>query len=255
MSGNELKLCGRVRVLPTVDELYDELAGALMSAAEAAVAERGVFHMALSGGSSPGPFYMRLVTDPRFRGVPWHATHVWMVDERRVPVTDDRSNFKMIRETLVDQVALPVGHAHPVPTMLEDPAGVYERELRGAMNLEGGVPVLDFVLLGMGEDAHTASLFAGSPAIGVRDRLIANNDGPCVTPPPRVTMTYPLLNAARELAVLVTGKKKASTLRLVDEQLRGKGPDPGRLPITGVRPGRGKMTWYLDAAAAGEVDP
>jgi 6-phosphogluconolactonase/glucosamine-6-phosphate isomerase/deaminase len=107
------------------------------------------------------------------------------------------------------------------------------------------------VLLGMGDDAHTASLFPGSPAIDERERLIVANDGPNVTPPPRITMTYPLINAARHVAVLVAGARKNATLRRVSDHLHEHGPDPLKLPITGVQPVDGTLTWYLDAAAAG----
>jgi 6-phosphogluconolactonase/glucosamine-6-phosphate isomerase/deaminase len=103
----------------------------------------------------------------------------------------------------------------------------------------------------MGDDGHTASLFPSSPALREASRWIAVNAGPSVTPPDRVTMTYPLLNAARYVAVLVTGEKKARTIARVDEQFREKGPDPERLPITGVDPTDGDLMWYLDAAAAG----
>ena len=109
---------------------------------------------------------------------------------------------------------------------------------------------MDFVLLGMGGDCHTASLFPNSDAIGVSDRWIVVNDGPNVTPPPRVTMTYPLLNAARRLAVLCVGSKKTKALRRVAEQMKA-GPDPINVPITGIQPTDGELTWYLDAEAAG----
>ncbi|MCC7408691.1 MAG: 6-phosphogluconolactonase, partial [Phycisphaeraceae bacterium] len=159
---------------------------------------------------------------------------------------------------------------HPIPVDEADPAAAYERELREHIPLSppssntrpddqspAGLPAmprLDFVLLGMGEDGHTASLFPGSPALAETRRAVANNDGPHVTPPPRVTMTYPLLNAARELAILVTGENKAATLRRVHDCLRHYGPDPTTLPVTGLAPHRPdtEVTWFLDPAAAGQ---
>ncbi|MCE9590627.1 MAG: 6-phosphogluconolactonase [Planctomycetes bacterium] len=258
----KLSLPGHVHVAATADALFDDLGHALLGAAEEAVRERGVFHLALSGGSTPEPFYVRLVTDPQFRMLPWKQTHLWMVDERRVPETDERSNFRMIRETLADHVPTPRRQVHPMPVLHEEAAREYERTMSAAFGLAmpagdqpldpAGplVPRLDFVLLGMGDDAHTASLFPGSAATTVVHRWITANDGPGVTPPPRLTMTFPLLNGARSLAVLVVGAKKHATLRRVELQLKTGGASPSLLPITSIDPVRGELVWYLDAAAA-----
>ncbi len=239
-------------------DTHAALARAVVAASLEAVAERGVFHLALSGGSTPEKFYFLLVTDPRFRALPWMQTHLWIVDERRVSFEDDRSNFKMIREMVADHIPTRKRLIHPMPVMESDPAALYEQELREQFKplaasrnpTATSAPRLDFILLGMGDDAHTASLFPHSPALKITDQLIAINAGPTVTPPGRVTMTYPLLNAARNLAVLVTGAKKTATLRRVSEQLK-TGPDLDNLPITGIGPINGDLTWYLDAEAAG----
>lgn len=258
-----LNLSGRTHVAPA-QVLFDDLAISLASAAAEAVKERGAFHVALSGGSTPEPFYMHLCIDPRYRGIPWEKTHFWIVDERRVPETDEKSNIKMIRESLTDHLPIKKRQVHPMPVLLDDPAAAYIEEMQRTFEslaasqpgatLETGVtiPQLDWVLLGMGDDAHTASLFPQSPALKEKTRWIANNDGPKVTPPARVTMTYPLLNAARELVVLCIGAKKFPTLKRVSEQLRKHGPDIEHFPITGIKPTHGRLTWYLDAAAAGE---
>lgn len=241
-----LTLTGTVIVEPTDDLLFDRLGHDITSAALQAVKNRGVFHMALSGGSTPEPFYMRLCTDPRFRIFPWEATHLWIVDERRVPDDDHRLNFRMIKDVLVDHVPVRKRNVHPMPVMDEKGDEAYEAELRKA------VPSgkLDFVLLGMGDDGHTASLFPNSPAVHEQDRWIVGNDGEHVTPPPRMTMTYPLLNAARMVGILATKAKKSAMLHEVDSQLAGVGPDAQKYPITGIAPRDGQLRWYLDAAAA-----
>lgn len=241
------QLAGIVLVRQTSDQLYDDLAGVLTVAAINAVGKRGMFHLALSGGSTTEPFYMRLVIDPRYRSMPWQYTHVWIVDERRVPDDDPEHNFTMIRQTLVDHVPLRRRQIHPIPVLADDPATDYESELK--RHLADGR--LDFVLLGIGDDGHTASLFPGSPAQDEHDRWVAVNRGPDSESPDRVTMTYPLLNTAREVAVLVTGAGKAPAVRRVAEHVRRHGPDPKVLPITGVGPVEGEITWYLDADAAG----
>ncbi len=252
------QLTGRVHIRDDREDLFDDLGMNLLQAATQAVEQRGIFHLALSGGSTPERFYMRLVIDPRFRALPWSETHLWLVDERRVPLDDELSNFRMIRESLSEHVPLPRRQIHPLPVSEESPAEIYEQELRDAFSQPQGTPRLDFVLLGMGDDGHTASLFPHSPALNERDRLIVVNEGDNVTPPPRLTMTYPLLNAARELAVLVTGEKKAEAIQHIAHQLNTT-PDPAALPILGINPlttqhatpdTPSPLTWYLDSAAA-----
>lgn len=254
------KLPGIVHVTAAADELYDHLAVYLIQAANDAVKDREVFHLALSGGSTPEPFYMGLATDPRFRNMPWQKSHVWMVDERHVPQDDPQSNYRMICKALLDHVPMRGRQKHPVPVQAENPAIAYEGQLREVFGPRihkpgsNSIARLDFVLLGMGHDAHTASLFPRSDAIGITNQWISLNDGEHVTPPPRITMTYPLLNAARNIAVLVTGKSKAKTLRRVETQLE-HGSDPHNLPITGINPSstefNGALSWHLDADAAG----
>ena len=245
------ELPGQMVIAATTDELFAKLAEAVVAAAKQAIDERGAFHLALSGGGTPKPFYELIATDPRYRTI-WPKTHLWIVDDRRVPEDDDRNNFKMIRSAIVDHAPLPADYVHPMPVMADDPASEYERELQGVFDGDA-TPRLDFVLLGMGDDAHTASLFPGSSGLSVTDRLIANNDVSPGTQPniPRVTMTYPLLNAARDVAVLVVSDKKAVPLRRVAQQLADGRSDPQTLPITGISPTNGQLWWYLDAAAAG----
>ncbi len=255
-----LSLPGEVHVAADVDDLYDDLALVFTSLALKADDERGEFHIALSGGTTPWPFYHRLLIDTRFRSIPWERTHIWVVDERRVPDDDDLNNFKSMRGSLLEGIPTPPSQIHPMRVMKDDPAGLYEVELREAFGIgelsgvgpaaNPGAPRMDFVLLGMGGDCHTASLFPNSDAIHVADRWVVVNEGPNVTPPDRVTMTYPLLNAARQLAVLCVGSKKTEALRRVAEQMKS-GPDPVNVPITGIQPTDGELTWYLDKDAAG----
>ncbi len=243
-----LTLPGKTHVSPTLDSLHDGLIEALTHTARQAIDQRGMFHLALSGGSTPKPFYERLAEHSTSTPFPWEATHVWVVDERCVPEDDPRNNFRMIACCLTDRVAIAPHHLHPIPTLVDDPADAYEHELRTLFGFET-TPRLDFVLLGMGQDGHTASLFPHSPALDAHHKLVALNEGPHVTPPPRVTMTYRLLNAARQITVLVTGSTKAKTLRTVERKLHQSGPDPEALPITGIRPTEGQVNWYLDVLA------
>jgi 6-phosphogluconolactonase len=249
-----LNLPGHVHTAPDAEQLFDDLGSALLGSAQRAVQERGVFHMALSGGGTPEPFYIRMVTDPKFRAFPWAQTHVWIVDERCVPEDHEKSNIKMIREAMVDHVPIPRKFVHPMPVMETNAADVYEEELSAAFNglKRPAVPRIDFILLGMGGDAHTASLFPASPALDVTDRWIVGNDGERVVPPPRLTMTYPLINHGREVVVLLTGAGKHDTLNMIAQQIADGGPDVQEMPITGINPSAndGELTWYLDQAAA-----
>jgi len=253
-------LPGHVCIAPHTDELYTQLAAMLMQAAFAAVKARGAFHLALSGGATPEPFYVHLMIDVRCREFPWESTHLWQVDERIVPMQDPRRNWKMIHETLVSQTPMRSRPTHPMPVHDHSaapgntPARSYEIEMRAQIPSETlaghELPRFDFVLLGMGSDAHTASLFPNSPATREQKLLVALNDGANVTPPPRLTLTYPALNAAREVVVLVTGSAKHRTLQHVAEHNASAGPDPTNLPITGIEPFDGELTWFLDAPAA-----
>ena len=245
-----------------IDTLLDDLAHEFMADALDAVRARGAFHVALSGGSTPEPFYVRLVTDPRYRNIPWEETHVWLADERRVPPDHEKANILMIRETLTDVVPIPDGNIHAVPTHMADPADAYEAELRKYVRDTSGrvgtgdedPPRLDLVLLGMGDDCHTASLFPGSAALRVRDQLVANSAGEGVTPPPRVTLTYPMINAARQVAVLVTGAKKAAPLADAVAAIRTGKRNIERMPITGVAPASGELILFVDDEAAARLE-
>jgi len=250
MADHTAQLAEFVLVRRTCDQLYDDLARVLTAAAEKAVGERGAFHLALSGGTTPEPFYTRLVIDPRYRSIPWEYSHIWIVDERCVPDGDPEHNFTMIRESLTDHLPMRRRQIHPIHALADDPATDYENELK--RHIADGR--LDFVVLGMGHDAHTAGLFPRSPAQQEQDRWVAVNKAPDAAAPERVTMTYPLLNAARGLAVLITGSGKAQAVRRVAEQMQQSGPDPVNLPITGVDPVDGQVNWYLDAQAAGSED-
>lgn len=242
----KLPNAGAVIVRRDTEDLHGALAADILVHAHNCVRTFGDFHLALSGGSTPLPLYRRLMVDPAYRGLPWNRTHLWIVDERRVPFTDDKSNFKHIKELIADHADIPAANVHPMRATEPDADALYEQELQQALAWrEKGHDRLDFVLLGMGPDGHTASLFPGSPALEVNDRLVAINSGPNVTPPDRVTMTYRLINASRFIAVLVAGENKREKIA---ELRAGKTPVSG-LPIAGIRPIGGELRWYMDAAA------
>lgn len=243
------KLPGQVVVRRDDEDLHAALAADLLIHAQNCARRFGDFHLALSGGSTPLPFYTRLMLDPAYREFPWRKTHLWIVDDRRVPESDDRYNYKHIHEILGEHSGIPIEQMHPMRVLEDDADAQYEAELRQTLAWrEKGHDRLDFVLLGMGDDGHTASLFPNSPALDSGDRLVVINSGETVTPPDRVTMTYKLINASRFIAVLVTGEKKRPTIA----RLEARQGDYRELPILGVSPLGGSLRWYIDAAACPE---
>lgn len=242
-------LRGRRIILHDVEEVIDRLAVDLLNFARERIGAADVFHLALSGGSTPQALYQHLIIDPRYRAFPWEKTHLWIVDERCVSFENDKSNFKMIREFIVDHVDMPAAQVHPMPVDQPDGDRKYERALRSALDHPHVRHRLDVVLLGMGSDGHTASLFPRTPGLAERERWVVFNDGESVAAPrPRMTMTYPLINTARQIAVLVTGESKHAML----QRISLAGEDVEHFPITGVEPllEDTTLTWYLDEPAA-----
>lgn len=261
------RLPGTVVLREDQDAVIDAIAADVFMHASNCVRQFGDFHLALSGGSTPIPLYQRLMIDPAYRELPWARTHLWIVDERRVPFDDERSNYKMISEIIGEHSGIPPEQVHPIFAMADDADAQYERTLRETLGWrERGHDRLDCVVLGMGSDGHTASLFPDSPALleslhAIDDArrgggrapaepspLVRINSGPRVTPPDRVTMMLPLINASRLIAVLVTGKAKQPMIRRISESAGA--PNAAReLPILGVRPLAGEQRWYLDYEA------
>jgi 6-phosphogluconolactonase len=229
----------------------NELAAAFLAERAAdAVDARGRFVVALAGGSTPTGLYALLATPAWRARVPWERVHVFWGDERLVPPDDPHSNFGMAQQALLRHVAVPPEQVHRVPLELgagDAVAARYESELRACFTpATDDVPRLDLVLLGLGSDGHTASLFPASPALAEQRRLVVATP-PGALPPrvDRVTCTLPLSNAARAVAFLVTGADKAAPLRRV---LAGD----FTLPAARIRPTHGELRWFVDAAAMGE---
>ncbi len=241
------RLPGHVVLSEDADRALDAIGMDIVHHAKACVRAFGDFHLALSGGSTPMPLYERMMIDPAYREMPWRRTHLWIVDERCVPFDHEKSNFGQIREMLGDHADIPPSQLHPIRADEHDADALYEAELREVLAWrEKGHDRLDFVLLGMGDDGHTASLFPHSPALHVMDRLACFNRGSTVTPPDRVTMTYNLINGARFVGALVVGKKKAPMLHRI---INGT-ESAVEIPIKGIAPVGGEFRWYLDADAA-----
>jgi 6-phosphogluconolactonase len=241
-------LPGEVVVRPTADELIDCLAADLVIHAENCVRQFGDFHLALSGGATFEQFYERLMYDPNYRRIPWRRTHLWFVEEHRVPFDDERSCHRMISETLGDHADIPADQFHPIFVESETADVEYEEQIREALAWrEKGQDRLDFVLLTVDEDGATAGLFPHSPVLREQHRLVRRSSASRRAAPDAVTLTPPMINAARFIAVLVTGADRAGTLRRLVE-----GRDSSDvMPIKGIAPMNGELKWYLDGPAVG----
>jgi 6-phosphogluconolactonase len=244
---------GRVVVFDESAELAPAAADRIATLSQQALGARGCVRIALAGGSTPKPAYA-LVAEPPYRdAIRWSAVAVFWGDERCVRPDHPESNYRMVQDTLLSRVPIPSEQVHRMRGEVEnvdEAAQEYEETLRTAFGLKPGeVPRFDLILLGLGPDGHTASLFPGTAAIRETRRwvvghwvqkLLAN----------RLTLTPPLLNAARHVLFLVSGATKADVLREVLE-----GPaDPNRLPAQIVRPTDGTVEWLLDRAAASHLN-
>jgi 6-phosphogluconolactonase len=213
---------------------------------------RGQFTVALSGGSTPRAFHTLLAAPPYRDQVDWSQVQFYWGDDRHVTPDDPDSNFRMARETLLDNVPIREAQIHRMHTEMEDAsaaAALYEDELKQEFGLRPGqLPRFDLIYLGMGPDGHTASLFPHTEALNVRDRLVVANYVPKLSTT-RITLTAPVLNAAATVAFLVAGQDKADVL---DAVLQGP-RHPEEYPSQLIATEDGALYWLLDQAAAAKL--
>lgn len=237
----------RVEVLTDRQALVAQALKLVLERAETAIAERGVFTIALAGGSTPKPLYEALAQ----QDLPWSQIQVLWGDERYVPPDHPDSNEGMARRAWLAHVPIPEANIHPIPTHAADPslaAAHYEQELQQLFGAAGSpselpskLPSIDVILLGIGDDGHTASLFPQTPALQVQDRLITvgQKDGQ-----PRITFTAALINQARCVIFMVTGASKQAALAEIFAPTADALLYPARL----IQP-QGELWWLLDRAA------
>jgi 6-phosphogluconolactonase len=235
-------------VTDNAETLAETAAQAIVECATEAVTARGRFMLALAGGSTPRATYERLAQPPRRDLMPWERTWVFFGDERGVPPDHPDSNFRMANQALLLKVPLPPRQVVRIRGEAEDPevaAAEYGRRLSEVFDIKRGqLPRFDLILLGMGVDGHTGSLFPGSPVLKEVFRPVAAVHATAASIPQRFTFTLPVINAAARVMFLVSGAEKAKVLKAV---LR----EPGRgLPAALVHPTDGRLTWLLDRPAA-----
>jgi len=237
--------------------IEDSLDAAAAAAAELlgtiaceATSARGVFNVALAGGTTPHRLHMELAAPSKIESVPWQATRIFFGDERDVPYDHADSNYRRAQKALLDSVPVPPENVYPMAAdagNLDLAARQYaECVARTVPPGNEGVPAFDLILLGMGADGHTASLFPGTPALAEADRLVVGQFVP-VLGRRRMTFTFPLINAARNVMFLICGADKADAAR---RMLSDDPADAAQLPAGRVNPTDGRLIFVLDRAAA-----
>lgn len=239
-----------IRTFNAHDQLTIAAADLVTKAAVGAVRDRGRFVWGLSGGTTPAMLYRLLAEEQYASRFPWEDTYVFWGDERWIEPTDSLSNQRMVRETLLDRVPIPEDHVRAILTTGVTPSQAAEVADRHVRELfEGRTIRPDLILLGMGEDGHTASLFPGTSALVENEALFVPNFS-VPDDMERITATLPLINAARHVVVIVTGAMKAEAVRNALYPL----PNSAALPASLVRPANGDLTWMLDEDAAALLD-
>lgn len=237
---------GLLIATPDEAQASREACARMARAIHEAVKERGAATIALSGGSSPGGAYRCLAE----QAIDWSKVHVYWVDERAVPPDHERSNYRGAKAALLDAIAIPPGNVHRMrgeDPDLERAAADYEAELRDTVKAKiGGVPALDLLVLGVGSDGHTASLFPGEGAVSVTDRLVAAVPARGEREA-RLTLTVPVLENACASVIVVLGRSKHDAL----ERVWATGGSLAETPARVVRGFRGAITWVIDRAAGG----
>jgi 6-phosphogluconolactonase len=239
-----------VRVFADPEATASAAARRIVELARAAIDERGAFSIALSGGSTPRRIYELLAGDEFREQVEWESIHVFFGDERTVPADSAESNYRMANEALLSRVPVPKENVHRIEGVGDAAANAsaYESAMRGFFG-DADWPRFDLVMLGMGDDGHTASLFPDTVALSERRAwVVANWVEKFQTW--RITLTAPAINAARHVLFLVNGAGKAGRLR---EVLKGE-RDPARLPSQLIAPREGTLEWFIDRAAASSLE-
>jgi len=221
-------------------------AGIFRTAAKHCVTQRNLFSVAISGGSTPRDMHRLLAEEPYRSDIPWKKTHIFWADERCVPMNDPASNYGLAKKDFLEQIPIPPEQIHFMPGGFapEEGARKYQEEVEGFFqHMQEDFPVFDLIFLGIGKDGHTASLFLGARSPSESDRWVMAVKGgnPDVY---RLTLTYDVLNGAKGVYFLVSGKEKAPIVRTVLESKEA------RLPAQKIQPVKGKLTWLLDKEAA-----
>jgi 6-phosphogluconolactonase len=240
----------KINIAENYEDLCGKVTQEILSLSTQNITANNKFSMVLSGGSTPKGIY-QCMASPSFRNkFRWEKMHIFFGDERWVPPEDPRSNYRMVTEALLSKVKVPGENIHPIQTRdcnLQTSALLYERSISDFFQLKRvEFPVFDLVLLGVGQDGHTASLFPGNPSLLEKDRLAISTSQTGI-PEKRVTLTIPVINHAREIFFLVSGQDKADIVAKIME-------NKNAFPANEIKPSKGNICWFLDKASASRLD-
>ena len=237
-----------ILVFSDKEKLTQEASDYVVKVAQESIASHGRFTFALSGGTTPRKLYALLATEPYCSQIDWGRVEIFWSDERCVPPDDAESNYHLAHEVMLSKLPLSANQIHRMPADEADRAAAAEKHSQEMQRVFGeALPRFDLIQLGMGPEGHTASLFPHQPSLH-EQRLVLSVTVP-KPPPPRLTFTPPVLNAARHILFLVTGGEKADAIQAV---LEGD-YQPDEYPAQIVRPPQGEVTWMLDSAAAAKL--
>ena len=239
-----------VEIYQDVDTLSQAAARYVVSIANESIVTHGRFTLSLAGGSTPKKLYALLASEPYRDQINWALVEVFWSDERCVAPDSEDSNYHLAEEVLLSKVPIPASQIHRMPADAADrdaAAQRYTEEMQRALGTNG-IPSFDLMQLGMGPEGHTASLFPHQASLKEQQRLVIPVDVP-KPPPPRLTCTPPLLNAAVHVLFLVTGQDKADAVAAI---LEGE-HNPDEYPAQIIKPANGEVTWMLDSAAASKL--
>ena len=233
-------------ILDDPEELAKKAVDIFIQSARKSKDSKEIFNVAVSGGSTPRRMHRLLAEEPYISYMPWGILHLFWVDERCVSFYDKDSNYGAAKMDMIDRVPLKEQQLHPMPVEMDPRAGAskYEDELIKHFRLKPGeFPEFDLIVLGVGEDGHTASLFPGQAALkeSIKKVLAVKGGTPNVN---RLTITFPVINRADKVMILISGKKKAGIVRKILQEREAN------LPVQRVQPKKGKLLWLLDGEAA-----
>jgi 6-phosphogluconolactonase len=239
-------MIGEIHTFENAHTLAGGVAGRIVETLSEAVTTSGIASLVLSGGKTPRDVYQLLGSEDCRDSVPWSLVHLFWGDERCVPPTMPESNYRMVKEALLETIDIPEQNVHRIrgETPPQDAARAYDQEIRAALGLRHDAwPHFTLVLLGLGTDGHIASLFPGTLALQERKRIVTEVYVESLKSS-RITLTLPALNSAEEVVFLVSGKLKAPIFRKI------RASDTPEYPVQLVQPGSGRVHWYVDREVA-----
>jgi len=241
----------QINIAVNYEDLCERVTEEILVLSSQKIVKQDKFTIALAGGSTPKGIY-ECMASPYYRDeFKWEKIHLFWGDERWVPHQDQRSNFRMVSDALISKVKIPSGNIHPVRTEACDPessARLYEKVIGDVFKLKKEeFPVFDLILLGIGQDGHTSSLFPGNPSLAVKDRLVIPTSQEGI-PEKRITLTLPAINHAAMVFFLISGSDKAEVVAEVLENNKKM-----NYPAKQIKPDQGSVNWFLDQAAASKL--